>query len=305
MSSASVGSGEVEEPIIKPTGFPTLTIDGFRTWFMQPQVLAGTGVLVLFLATFSAFVVTTVKLWIEPDSYYQHAPLIPLASAYLLYHNREKIQKAPIKPSLWPLPILIGICSLQIVAMWTFFIAPQTPLFLAGLATLALMFYGVKRTWHMLPAIGFLVLGLPIWNRIIDENTVDLQIWSTKGAYKMLDFIGMDPYLQSKTVIMLPNFELNIAAACSGMKLTLALLASISFIVLIARLKWWGNLILIAMMLPLAVIINSLRIALIGIVGDKMGHDAGFMMHDYGSYGTLILAFWLLYVTARKLGWKV
>lgn len=301
MSTAAIP----EEPQIAPTGFPKLTVDGVREWVMQPQVLGGAAIIALFLAAFSTFSVTTFQLWIEPDSYYQHAPLVPFAMGYLLYHNREKILAAPIKPTLWPLPLLIAICGLQIVAMWTFFLAPQSLLFVAGLATLSLMFYGLQRTWHMLPAIGYSIMALPIWNRIIDDHTNNLQIWSTSGAYYLLKIIGMEPFRAEPTVINLPHYNLYIAAACSGMKLTLALIASTALIMMIARLKWWGNLILLGLMLPLAVAINSLRIALIGILGNQFGSDAGEWMHHYGSYGTLLLAFWILYFTAKKLGWKV
>jgi exosortase/archaeosortase family protein len=140
---------------------------------------------------------------------------------------------------------------------------------------------------------------------LIDDNTSNAQILSTKGAYYLLDIAGFQPHMQQSFLIFLDNYQLNVGVACSGMKLTLALIATVIFILLVAKLKWWANLILVAVAIPLALAINSLRIALIGILGETIGPDAGTWMHDYGSYGTLLLAFWLLYILAKKLGWKV
>jgi exosortase len=197
-------------------------------------------------------------------------------------------------------------CVFDVIAAWAhFYTNLHTLIFLAAFLTLACMLYGFRRFFAMLPALGYIVMGLPIWNRLIDDNTNQLQIWSTTGAYGLLKVTGFNPLRMAPTEIQLDNMPLSIAAACSGMKLTLAMIASIVFIMLIARLKWWGNLIMIAIAFPLALAINSLRIALIGMFGETMGKDAGFWMHDYGSYGTLILAFWIVYVVAKKLGWNV
>jgi len=73
---------------------------------------------------------------------------------------------------------------------------------------------------------------------------------------------------------------------------------------LIANLRWWANLLMFAVVAPLCLFINGLRIALIGIVGDRLGSEAGHAFHNYSGYVTLILCFFLLFKLARVLGWK-
>jgi exosortase/archaeosortase family protein len=65
-----------------------------------------------------------------------------------------------------------------------------------------------------------------------------------------------------------------------------------------------ANLIFAASILPLALFINGLRIALIGVVGNAWGPEAGAQFHDYSGYITLILCFFILFKGARLLGWK-
>lgn len=286
--------------------FPTLSLEGVIAWVKRKEVLIGFVITAMMLFLYSEVAMATFEAWTDPDSYYQHGPAVPFAIAYILYVNREKIEKWPIKPVWWLLPVFIVIGAVEVFFTWAHFLpSTHVVLFYFGILTLICMIYGFRRFFAMWPAWTFIPMGLPMWDRFIGGNTNDLQIWSTTGAYQILDVIGFQPLRMAPTIIHLNNFELNIAEACSGMKLTLALIATVFFIMVVARLRWWANLILVAITLPLAVAINSLRIALIGVFGDEFGHDAGFWFHDYGSYGTLVLAFWLLYVLAKKLGWKV
>jgi exosortase len=296
----------IEQEKSWPMHFPTMSLDGVLAWIKRKEVIIGFVIGALMLFLYNEVAVLLSKAWIDPDSHYQHGPAIPFAVAYILWTRREKIEKTPIKPVWWLLPIFIGIGVIDVFFSLAHFIDnAHVNIFYVAFLVLVCMIYGFRRFWAMSPALLYVTMGLPLWHRFIDDNTNQLQIWSTSGAYQLLELSGFEPLRTAPTVVHLNNFELNIAEACSGMKLTLALIATTLFIMLVARLRWWANLILLVLTLPLAVAMNSLRIALIGIFGDSFGHDAGFWFHDYGSYGTLILAFWLLYIAAKKLGWNV
>ena len=120
----------------------------------------------------------------------------------------------------------------------------------------------------------------------------------------MLQMAGFEPYMQSSNKVLLANFSLDVGVPCSGLKLVLAVTAFTVFFMLIGGLKWWANLVMIALILPLCLFINGLRIALIGVVGDMYGSDAGHAFHDYSGYLTLIVCFIILFRVARWLGWK-
>ncbi len=308
MSSTPMGAEELmaENSAAYPMHFPKFSVEGIKDWLMRRDVQFGFLLVALMLALFQEASMMTFKLWMDHDSYYQHGPLVPLAMGYILWVNREKIQKHEIKPVWWLLPVFLALCLFDVIASWAhFYVNLHTIIFFTAFMVLACMLYGFRRFFAMFPALAYIVMGLPLWNRLIDDNTNQLQIWSTTGAYGLLKITGFNPLRMAPTEIQLDNMPLSIAAACSGMKLTLAMIACIVFIMLIARLKWWGNLIMIGIAFPLALAINSLRIALIGVFGETIDKDAGMWFHDWGSYGTLILAFWIVYVLAKKLGWKI
>lgn len=214
------------------------------------------------------------------------------------------LSSLPVRP-FWPALILF----LPIIWILRPAYIQEIDAFLSFLFLLSLMFgvwFVAGGRWMIalsLPIV-YLAFALPIWTMIIDIYLNPLQIISTDVAYSLLKAFALNPYRDDVTTILLNRFTLNVAVPCSGLKLVLALTAFTFFFVLIAKLKWWGNLAMVLLVIPLALFINGLRIALIGVVGNEFGHEAGMAFHDYSGFITLILCFIILFQFARLLGWK-
>jgi len=154
------------------------------------------------------------------------------------------------------------------------------------------------------PVMALLTFSLPVWRVYIDAYTIPLVNISTEISYALLKWTGQAPFRSSDTEVMLNNFVLYVAEPCSGLKLILAVYALTAFFMLIARLSLWGNLVLFLSALPICLALNGLRIALIGVVGNQFGEDAGLAFHDYSGYIILVLCFLILMRLTRALGWK-
>ncbi|RYD75052.1 MAG: exosortase/archaeosortase family protein, partial [Verrucomicrobiaceae bacterium] len=135
-------------------------------------------------------------------------------------------------------------------------------------------------------------------------NTQTAQALSTDGAYRLLQVLGLHPKRVDPSVISLDRFTLNVGISCSGMKTLIAVAAISYFFILVAGLKPWKNALLLLLVLPTALIVNALRIALIGLVGNTWGAAVGHQFHDYSGYLSLALCFGLQYGVTRLLGWK-
>ncbi len=267
-----------------------------------PVLLCVTGITLVFWPLLSGLP----GLWLGQDGYYSHGFLVPIISGYVLYRWWPRLKDTPVKPSLLALiplicvlwvskgasvagiDVLLSLCLILTILLSTAFVA------------------GWKWMWATSLPVMYLAFGLPrLWTIVIDTYTNPLQLISTKVSFKMLQLLGFEPYRdQASTTINMPNFNLDVGVPCSGLKLILALSAFTVFFMLIARLKWWGNVLMVAMILPLCIFINSLRITLIGIVGENYGSAAGHQFHDYSGYITLLLCFFILFKIARWLGWK-
>lgn len=281
-------------------------IEVLQTQLKRREVQFALLLAAILVATFWTGFVRWVDAWFMPDSYYQHGPLIFPAAGYIAYLFYERFKdRLAVKPTYIPLIFLFPLLYLNIAASRSEMATLSGILLMASIFIVAWTLAGFKWAMVYSPAILFTAFGMSAWNAAIDQGTLPLQIYSTDGAFILLEGFGFRPFRETPTLINLSHFPLNIEAACSGMKLTLAMIATIAFMVLTGRMRWWANLILVALALPLSIAINALRIALIGVFGNEMGHDAGMWMHDYGSYGTLALSFYVTYKIAVALGWKI
>ncbi len=246
------------------------------------------------------------RLWMSDDGYYSHGFLVPFITGYVIYKKWDKFKTIPVKAGWVALPFMALLGYLAYVSTHTSINAMLALTFLLMLLTSVWLVAGWR--WMLALSLPLLYLGfaLPLWTGAIELNTNRAQLASTTVAYQLLKVFGFTPYQGplDPTIIYLNNFKLDVAVPCSGLKLILAVTAFTALFMMIGGLKWWGNLVMVAVILPLCVFVNGLRIALIGIVGDTYGRDAGLSFHDYSGYITLLLCFFLLFKIARGLGWK-
>jgi exosortase/archaeosortase family protein len=119
----------------------------------------------------------------------------------------------------------------------------------------------------------------------------------------MLSLANFRPF-QDGTIIHLNHFNLDVGIPCSGLKLIVALSAFTAFFMMLGRLRPWANIVMAALVLPLALFFNGLRITMIGMVGETWGDAAGHAFHDYSGYLMLVVCFLTYFRLARVLGWK-
>ena len=237
-----------------------------------PAVLIALGLSAIFWGLFQF----TYGKWTDAEGYYTHGFLVPFISGYIVYRWWPKLRQNQVKAGWFAAPLLLG-------ALWIAFAAARTDIY--SILSLNLILIMVLATWFvagwrwmlaLLPATLYLLFALPVWDQAINNYTSPLQLMSTSIAYHMLQAMFLHPKMADPTVILLGRFQLEVAVACSGFKLLLALIAFGAFFILIAKLRWWANIIFAASIIPIALFMNGLRIALVGVVGHAYGYDAPF-----------------------------
>lgn len=252
------------------------------------------------------------RLWMDDSGYYSHGFLIPLISGYVVYKKWDKLKTIPVQPGYAAIPFLGFFAYLAYVTTHTNINAILAISFL--MCILGCIWFVAGWRWMLALSLPVLYLGfaLPLWTGAIDFYTNPAQLWSTTVAYQMLKAFGMNPLRPDSdpTSIYLNHYTFNVAVPCSGLKLLLAVTAFTCFFMMIANLKWWGYVAMTFLIFPLCILINGLRIALIGVVGNSIGntpeeHDhAAHVFHDWSGYITLLICFFILFKVARGLGWK-
>lgn len=266
-----------------------------------PQAAAVAGIIVFL---FWSFLRALPDMWFAPESAISQGPLIPLLAGYILLSRWEDVKKIPVKGSWVPLLFLVPLLYITYVASRTQMMFVLSFAFVAVAGLTVWMVTGFRMALAAAPSILFLLFGLPVWQMVIDKFTQPMQVVSTEVSYAMLKGMGYEIYRPDSTTVMLDRFQFVVGAPCSGLKTTIALLAFVTLFILIGRLRWWANAMLAAFIIPFAILINALRIAMIGWVGNTWGGEAGMKFHDYSGYLALVVCFVTLRSVCRALGWK-
>lgn len=238
-----------------------------------------------------------------PESYYAHAPLIPLICALMLWSRREALWNVPKAPCLWALAGLVPALSLYVFAGQNYALALMSaslPLIVWSGVWLALGTRFVRAFWAPL---AFLALMVPLPGPLLNDATVRLQMASTAFADRLLRLMSFHTVLQGN-VIQMDDYLLWVDVPCSGLKTLLSLLTFSAAFALLVDGTRTRRLTLFLVSIPLALLINSVRVTLIGVVGECIGAPAAHIFHDWSGILTLVLGFAALFSLAKALGCK-
>ncbi|MHB8635185.1 MAG: exosortase/archaeosortase family protein [Fimbriimonadaceae bacterium] len=256
------------------------------------------------LFAFAPLIRALPAVWFGYETYYAHGAVVPLCAAFIVWDRWPRIKNLPLSGSNWAALPLIFL----ILFMWPTLRSGID--FLMSLTFVAVLLCATwfVAGWRWLRAlfvpIAYLLFGLPVFGVIIDRFTQPLQATSRSIAFAMLQLAGQHPIKGDGNIIYLNTYAMDVAVPCSGLKTLLAVTAIVAFFVIVAKLRPWANLALVALVLPLSLLVNGFRIMLIGIVGNYWGDDAAHTFHDYSGYIALVICSVALYYLTRALGWK-
>lgn len=203
-----------------------------------------------------------------------HAFVIPVISGFFIWRNRARLSR--VSPSVfWPglLPMLLGIMSyfFGVVAVKNHMVEGLAVVLTLFGVTLLLLGPSVMR-WLFIP-IAYLVFGITLAERIMIEVTFQLQLLASEGAWVLLGTLGS---LMGYTVDLDGNmltlyrggevFPLNVAEACSGMRMVVAFYALSVWVALTWCGAWWQRIGMFLLAGPVAVFMNMIRVAVLGLL---------------------------------------
>ena len=151
---------------------------------------------------------------------------------------------------------------------------------IAGLIGLSLAFLGMTITAVLAPAFGYLLFAVPLPHLAYATLSQDLQLLSSTLGVSILDLSGISVF-QEGNVIDLGGMKLQVAEACNGLRYLFPLLSFSYIVAYLLQDRLWKRVVIFISAIPIAIGINALRIALIGITvaiwGNRM---AGGLLHN-------------------------
>ena len=238
----------------------------FLNWGMFWLALAALGAILFF----QEGIAELLRAWRMPE--YSHGPFIPVLSALLFLRQLKTVpvNTGPVHDrgpgvALMVLALALGFGGKMIgigdivaygLILWV--------------GAILLISFGWQTGKHFWPPVVHLVYMLPLPGAIYYGVSTYLQGVSSEMGVWFLHMLRVPVYLEGN-VIDLGDFKLHVAEACSGLRYLFPILSfSYVFAVLYQGPMWHKALLLVAAA-PITVVLNSLRIAVAGIIVQRWG----------------------------------
>ena len=244
-----------------------------RRSFGQPGAgLAWACIVCLFYA-FHHVSGSLIESWQTPE--YGHSLLIPPISGLIAWHALAH-SRPTIKPTWWGCFALFISGFFLLVGELAAFEAVTEYGFILSLIGLSLTFFGRRATRKMFPAFIYLMFAIPLPHLVYSNLSQELQLLSSSIGVLVLDIAGI-PVFQEGNIIDLGGFKLQVVEACSGLRYLFPLMSFGFLIAYALKDSFWKRAVVFFSTIPITIIMNSLRIALIGVTvalwGPRMAED--------------------------------
>jgi len=280
---------------------------------LSPCKIAEIAVVGVLLAAIYAFFGTFRHLWMDwnsPSIDRGYNMAIPAFSIIFVWLKWRRLKTVPIRATLWGLPmVLFGIATRMLGEPGSVnFVKYTSLIFLLG--GVVWMIFGSRMFKELLFPVAFLIFMMPVPDFIYQRMSVPMMDFAAKAGFAVTKLIGVDATLSGRKITIMAagalkeDMPLSVAEACSGMKSLLTLGAVAVAFAYVTRRDLLTRIIISLSSIPIAIIINMLRVAGVGVLAVRLGPEAagGTIHWTQGAVG-YVLEIVILFGAGTLISW--
>jgi len=267
-----------------------------------PLMVLGFLVLLLVAAYWDMFALTSAA-WNE--GLYSHGWIVPVFALGLLWLRWEPIVEAPASERWVGFALLVFALAVRLVAAKYTILPIDRLSFIPAIFGAFILVGGFAIVRWAWPALGFLIFMFPL-PTILEVTVLNtLQRIASICSTFVLQTLGLGA-IRNGNVIRIPGMEtpLTVADACSGLRMaTIFGALAVAMVFLIER-PWWDKFIILLSAIPIALLVNIIRITVTGVLYWTVGPDNHFvtkLAHDWAGYFMMPLALGFLWLELQIL----
>lgn len=191
-------------------------------------------------------------------------PIILFTGAWLVWRQLPDLRRNALPGSAWLTAFLLvaGLATYIFGRAYDFISIQTAGLYGVGLA-FAYSYFGLRallKIWFPLLYLAFMIPP-PGW--VIDSITAPLKAFVSLASTDILQACGV-PVIREGVALYVEQYQLLVEDACSGMNSLTGLIAiSLFYIYLLRNASWRYSLVLVAMVIPIAIVANIIRIMIL------------------------------------------
>jgi len=238
--------------------------------------------------------------WDNPQ--YSHGWIVPICALALLFWWRRPIAAVERSARIAGLGLLAGAFLVRLACAYFRIITIDMYTFVPAVAGVVLLAGGWSMfRWAWAP-IATLIFMYPLPDEATRYLLGPLQTLATMVSTFALQTIGLDAYREGNRIILGETQVLGVVDACAGLRMLTIFVWLAIMIVLVSDGEWWENMIIACSAIPIALIVNSTRITVTGVMYTINPDVAEKIFHDWAGYFMMPMALGLLFAVQWLLG---
>jgi exosortase len=290
-------------PTMRPAGATGLRADNVP-WSDPSQrgmlITLGLTTLLLVLAYWDTLVLVS-SAWSDP--LYSHGYIVPIFAIALMWMRWQSFRPVPAIERWMGLAIVVFALVARLIGVYLT-VNPldriSFPVAIFGVLMLVGGWHTIRWAW---PGPLFLVFMFPLPS-VLEQNVLwRLQTIGSVCSTFVLQTLGVAAFREGN-LISVPGSALNIAEACSGLRMVTIFFAMALAMVFLVERPWWDKFVILLSAVPIALIVNIIRITVTGLLYVAVGpenHLAQKIGHDWAGYFMMPLAMGFLWAELQIL----
>jgi exosortase len=232
---------------------------------------------------------------------YSHGVLVAPFALYLAWRRRELLADAELEPSWGGAALLVAAFGMRLVGLRCYYGSLERLSLVVAVWGTVLLLGGRSVTRRLLGPLVLLLLMIPPPGRVAEAVTLPLQRMAASASAGVLSVMGWD-VAREGNVLRLPLQSLEVAEACSGLRMIFAIVTLGGAMICLVRRPLWERSVLLISTVPIAIAVNVLRVVATAILSEAS--PAVFSparVHDAAGWLMMPLALMLLWWEQRFL----
>lgn len=218
--------------------------------------------------------------WID-SAEYSHGLLIPPIAAFLVWQQKDRLERMPFVGSWWGVGIIaVGGAMLVLGQLGTVYVIVQYA-YVFTLCGLVLSFIGWRPFRLIAVPLLILLFMIPLPQFVLANLSTKLQLVSSQIGVFIIRMFDISVFLEGN-VIDLGGYKLQVAEACSGLRYLFPLMTLGFLMAYFYKGALWKRILLFLSSIPITVLMNSIRVGIIGVTVEHWGIEmAEGFLHEF------------------------
>lgn len=227
---------------------------------------------------------------------YSHGYLIPVIALFMVWQNWENIAARKSSAAWVGTGILaLGLIIFVMGELSTLYIVVQYA-FLITLTGAVFAYFGLSAFRYLWVPLVYLAFMIPLPQFLYAGLSSQLQLISSEIGTALIRMFGISVFL-SGNIIDLGVYKLQVVEACSGLRYLFPLMSFGFLMAYLYKGPVWHKLLLFVSTIPITILMNSIRIGIIGVLVEYwgIGMAEGFL-HDFEGWAVFLVCVAILFL---------